>query len=198
MELRTQEVVSKKLSVEFRPIHPDVHNGAMAYQNLWAEEGSKIESTFRRISGLDFRVQRMFVLVGKRKNHKTGHSGLIIDKKSELDDQYNFTPLLLTASRDIKERRRILIHELTHRLLMANNFSFSTKKHFHIEDSHQFLNLIFYDVMIDLYGQEFAESVKKRESTSSDPRYKQSWEWLPKTYEERQLLLKEIIEFNKK
>mgnify|MGYP001799005361 CR=1 FL=1 len=87
-------------------------------------------------------------------------------------------PLKLRASysRDIKAP--ILIHELGHRLLIANELGgrrYKAHKDLHVI-SHKLLNLFLYDVYVTLFGDAKASEIVAYES-NFHPSYRECWQW---------------------
>ncbi len=91
-------------------------------------------------------------------------------------------PLSLRASYPIETKKATLVHELFHRLIPGKE-----------DEIHKLLDLILYDVWIDLWGEDFAKKQVKVES-ERQPLYKDAWDWaLSLTREQRAAKFKELI-----
>ncbi len=84
-------------------------------------------------------------------------------------------PMRLRSSYNSSRKEAALIHELIHRLLMDNNFWFKQKNF--TEELHRAVDLILYDIWVDLLGKDGAEDNKEVEIGYGNPDYKRAWEW---------------------
>lgn len=155
------------LSINFSSANPLFNQAVTEYQLIWQEDGEKIIQTIEQISGLSFHQQKIQATI--------------------YEDMSKSHPLMLRASYPKDTKKSTLIHELCHILL--NDNSIPLKKF----DSHQIINLILYDIWVNLYGEDFAHKQMAAESNLVE-RYKTCWNWaLSKTQKERQHLFQELI-----
>lgn len=136
---------------------PELEEAAKEYREIWDEEGEKIIAVTESISGLRFKKEdeRAVVYDGKSYSH----------------------PLHLRANLSLKEKRGTLAHELCHILLVDNNVRVQwDSPEEKLLEVHKVLDLIFYDALVSLWGEEFARGVVVHESALSDE-YKKAWEW---------------------
>jgi len=129
---------------------------AKEYQDIWQKEGPKIIKVIEKYSGLPFKTKIINALT--------------------FEGVSRSTPLQLRSSYNSNRKKGALIHELTHRLLIDNNFWFPDEKNF-IEELHKVIDLILYDIWADLLGKDGAEDNKEVEMNYGNPIYKRAWEW---------------------
>jgi len=163
--------------------YPDSDNkdflkAAEEYKKIWSSDGEKIVRTIERISGLKFKEKLLNVIV----YHKRSWA----------------LPMCLYDSMSTDQRKRALIHELCHRILIGNGIEKVTKdltSFVEIQggrlNSHVLIDLIFFDILEELYGYDFAMDCVKYEiyawGSETDNIYKDAWDWALKlTKEERQ------------
>lgn len=158
----------------------DYERAAKEYGKIWREEGKKIIAVFEKVSGLKFREK-------------------IINAVTCDDVSYSI-PLKLQSNISIENKKGTLIHELCHRLMVGNKVRFD----FAYEDPnwnlevHKQVDLILYDIWVELYGQKFAKDnidfeislwLKKGKSPYSD-----AWSFaLAKTKEGRRSEFKKYL-----
>jgi hypothetical protein len=128
---------------------------AEEYQKIWGKEGAKIVKVIEKYSGLTFKTKVINALT---------FEGISYSMPMQLRSSYN-------SSR----KKAALIHELIHRLLIDNNFWFKQKNF--TEEVHKVIDLILYDIWVDLLGKDGAEDNKKVEISYGNPAYKKAWEW---------------------
>jgi len=146
---------------------------AEEYQKIWQEEGQKIVKAIEKYSGLTFKTKVINALTFE------GISSSI--------------PMRLRSSFNLNRKKGALVHELIHRLLIDNNFWFKQKNF--TEELHKVIDLILYDIWIDLLGKEEAKDNKKVEISYGDPAYKKAWAWaLSFSKEERAKQFQEMRE----
>lgn len=73
-------------------------------------------------------------------------------------------------------KKATLIHELCHRLLVDNDFYFFDTIN-RSEDIHKAIDLILYDIWIDILGKSGADESKEKEMSYTIQEYKNAWEW---------------------
>ena len=145
------------------------------YENLWKEEGKKIVKAIEKISNLKFQETEINAIV---------YFGTLPSRSKTL----------CLMIKDSKERRlSILIHELGHRIISAN---IRRRKIKSISmDAHKLLDLILYDIWVELYGKKFADNAIEWEKRIPRAEYKEAWEWaLSFNKEERAKRFKEALE----
>ncbi|MDP3735308.1 MAG: hypothetical protein Q8R39_02680 [bacterium] len=140
----------------------DYEAGRAEYEAIWNEDGERILATLERVSGFAFHEHTINAIVfdGRGRSH----------------------PLSLRHDLPLDRKRSSLVHELGHRLLHGRERKMATS-----DERHRFLFLILFDVLVELYGEQFA-----RETVAWDSRpelkfcYKNIWdEALAFTAEER-------------
>lgn len=165
--------------------YPDYDNfefkrAAGEYGKIWEEEGTKITDTIEKVSGLKFKEK-------------------IINAIIYSDISYSI-PLRLQANTSIEHKKGTLTHELCHRLVAGNNISIKVEKN-HTSRTmaiHKHIDLILYDIRVEIYGEDFAKEEADYEISLWTGReinpYKVAWDWaLSMTKEERQKLWKESL-----
>jgi len=126
------------------------------YQNIWDNEGEDIVSKIAEISNLKFieKYINAVVFEGMSFSH----------------------PLSLRASYTAETKKATLIHELCHRLTFGNNLKHPTDNENLQLTIHKKINLILYDIWVELYGEKFADEQVEIES-KRQPFYKEAWNW---------------------
>ena len=146
---------------------------AKEYSDIWKKDGNNIFDEIQKISRLKFRTKEINAVTFE------GHSYSI--------------PLRLRSSYPQTQKKAVLIHELCHRLLVDNNFYIFDYKNLS-EDIHKILNLILYDIWVNLLGEKKANVSKDIEIGYGDPAYKNAWEWaLSFDKETREKKFKEMV-----
>jgi len=141
------------------------------YKKIWEKDGRRIVKTIERYSSLAFKTKAINALT---------FEGISYSIPMQLRSSYNYN-----------REKGAFIHELIHRLLVDNNFIFP-KKNF-TENLHKVIDLILYDIWVDLLGKNGAEDNKKVEISYGNPAYKKAWEWaLSFSKEERAKKFKEM------
>jgi hypothetical protein len=154
----------------------DYSKAVAEYEKLWKKEGEKIVETIEKISNLKFQETEINAIV---------YHGSLPSRSRPLS-------LMFKGSRE--RRLSILIHELGHRVISGNIRRKNVKKKISL-DAHKLLDLILYDIWIDLYGQKFANNAVEWEKKIPRKEYGEAWEWaLSLTKEERAEEFKEKLE----
>lgn len=148
---------------------PELNNGLREYRAIWEKEGEKIVKTLESMSGLKFKEDTITATI------------------SETSFSH---PLTLKASISKERKLATLIHELIH--ILFNDIKLPK-----IEDSslevHKLIYLFQYDVLIVLYGEDFAIRNAKADIKYRPKIYKLAWDWaLSFSKEERAKKFKEI------
>jgi len=152
-------VQNKKLIVNFEPLSNEhkLVSAAKEYSEMWGNEGDTILSVFEKIGGSKFTEREIKAII---------HEGMSRSGRSTRD------PMMLRGSYPSDVKKATLIHELGHRYL------FDLKNRQHGLDAHQILNLILYDIWMELYGEEFAEKQVRIESARKGVYdYAKTWKW---------------------
>lgn len=154
--------------LKFSPIRPDFAPSAAVYRVRWQEEGARIAAALERAAGLSFPVQPIEVLI------RDGAPMTSLDGRT----------IRLRAGYPINVWRATMTHELGHRLAIGLGRRAGI-------DDHRALYLFYYDAMVELYGQEFADRVVGFERRIPGPYdYDAAWTWaLAMTRAQRQALL---------
>ena len=129
----------------------DVVLATQEYQKIWDEEGEKIVSVWEQKTGLQFRETFINAIIFEGVSHSV--------------------PLSLRASYSFDIKKATLVHEMGHRVLYKK----VKLPEFSSIEIHKCLNLCLYDVLIELYGKEFADIIVLDESKR--PMYKEAWDW---------------------
>ncbi len=131
------------------------------YIKMWEEEGERITKSIEYISSLKFQETEINAIV---------YIGSLPSRSR---------PLCLLY-KELKDRRlSILIHELTHRIISGNARKHKIKQRIKSSDFevHKTLDLILYDIWVELYGKEFANSAVEWEKNIPREEYKKAWDW---------------------
>lgn len=154
--------------LEFTPIRPDFEPSAALYRERWEEEGERIAAALERAAGVSFPALPIEVLV------RDGAPMTSLDGRT----------IRLRAGYPINVWRATMTHELGHRLAIVLGRRAGI-------DDHRALYLFYYDAMVELYGQEFADRVVSMERGIPGPYdYDAAWTWaLGMTRAERQAML---------
>jgi len=138
-----------------------IEQGLQEYQDIWDKDGNRIIEAIESISGLKFKENEINAIV----------------YVSSLNSR-SF-PLSLIADIPLTIKPGLLVHELCHRILSGNRLIIRAKKYKDLSlEIHKVLNLIFYDILIDLYGEKKTKKTIKWESSSRSAVYKDAWNWV--------------------
>ncbi len=152
--------------------NPGFENASKEYGKIWKEDGEKIQTAIEKVSRLKFKEK-------------------VINAITCSDVSYSI-PLKLQSNISFENKKGTLVHELCHRLIVGNNLKFD----FSYDDPnwnlevHKQVDLILYDIWMELYGKEFAEKEIEYEISIWDGKgtspYKLAWDFvLSMTREER-------------
>lgn len=161
------------LNINFHPECdiPRFIEGTEEYKSVWKEDGERITKAIERISGRFFRAE--------------SYNAIILDNKPSAS-----YPLILLSSYSLDTKKATLIHELTHKVLPRND----EMKASEIEN-HKVLNLILYEIWVDVYGENFAKNAVENERGWGDT-YVKAWDYISTlTKEQRQERYKEFISY---
>ncbi len=154
--------------LKFTPMQPAFAASAAVYRERWNAEGAQMAGALEREAGTPFPADTIEVLIrdGAPMTSLDGHV------------------IRLRANYPINVWRAALMHELGHRLAVTLGRSAGI-------DDHRALYLFYYDAMVDLYGQPFADYVVSVERRIPGPYdYDAAWTWaLSMTRAQRQALL---------
>lgn len=129
---------------------------AKEYQLIWQKDGEKIVELIKKYSGM---------------NYKTKIINAIIF------DEISFSvPLKLESDLTYDQKESNLIHELIHRLLVDNNYWITTSLNL-TEMLHRIIDLILFDIWVDLFGEKKARENIKHEISYGCISYKKAWNW---------------------
>ena len=127
MSARAAEMIFEAESDEF-------DNAVAEYQEIWADDGSRIVKTLERITSLSFKPEPIRAIIYEG----ASFSG------------YREKPMRLRASYHSNTKRGTLVHELAHRLIAD-----LVEKDV---EAHSVIFLFLYDAWAELWGREFADS----------------------------------------
>lgn len=160
--------------------NPEFKKAAKEYKKIWEEEGNRITVAIEKISGLKFKEKIA--------------NAIIYDEIS-----YS-VPLKFQANISIEHKKGTLVHELCHRLVVENKIHVETGNTYNSWNMaiHKHIDLILYDIRVELYGESFAKKEIDFEISLWDGKgispYKIAWDWvLSMTKEERQKLWKKSL-----
>jgi hypothetical protein len=160
--------------------NPEFEKAAEEYEKIWEKEGNKIIKTIEKISGLKFKEKIINAIIYNKISYSV--------------------PLKLQADISIEHKKGTLAHELCHRIVVGNHIHVKTRKTYTgwNADIHKHIFLILHDILVELYGDNFAKEEVKFEISLWNGKgispYKTAWDWvLSMTKEERQKLWKKSI-----
>jgi hypothetical protein len=84
--------------------------------------------------------------------------------------------MMLRASYDAETKKAALVHELCHRLMLGNTLRDLNLKETAALLDHKVIDLILYDIWIDLWGKEVADR-QVRVEAKRQHLYKEAWQW---------------------
>lgn len=171
------------MKINFYPDHddPNFEKAAKKYAEIWNQEGNRIIRVLEKISGLKFKEE-------------------IINAITYNENSYSI-PLRLQSNSTKREKKWTIVHELCHRLFVANNIKLNNLTwDNHNLETHKPVDLILYDVLVELYGEKEAKDNIKYEidlwTGKNVSPYKIAWDWaLSMTKEERAKEFRKYFEF---
>ncbi len=170
------------MKINFYPEYdnPEFEKAAKEYEKIWNEEGKRITSVIEIISNLKFKEKIINAVVYEYVSYSH--------------------PLSLQADVPTELKTTTLAHELCHRLLIGNGVKPKTNwdDSNHRLELHKLLDLILYDILVDVFGKGIADKEIEYEIslwTGKDiSPYKIAWDWaLSMTREERQKEFKKYL-----
>lgn len=167
--MTTPEKETKIVQVVFKPETPEYSDSANQYKEIWSQDGQIIIQKMEEITKLHFPESYIEVDIV----NGPSYSGTLNNKQK----------MKLRYSYNLGHKKASLVHELLHRHLSGNRISTLGR------DSHYVLDLVLYDIWIEIYGKELADKAVEIESNYKGPLadYKDAWaEALSLSKEERQ------------
>jgi len=160
--------------------NPEFEKAAEEYAKIWKEEGNKIVTAIEKVGELKFKEKIINAIIY---------------------NEISFSvPLKLQANNSMEHKKGTLTHELCHRLVVGNNITLKSGKTYNSWTMavHKHIDLILYDIYVELYGETFAKKEIAYEISLWTGKgispYKTAWDWaLSMTKEERQKLWKKIL-----
>lgn len=148
------------------------------YREIWEQDGERIVHALEGITGLEFQESWIDVKV---------FEGMSFSGRGD-------TPMKLRASYPRNIKKGTIVHELSHRLLAGNGIvSLTDEGRMDSLGLHKQINLFLYDVLCELYSQDFADNQVEYEK-GLQSFYSEAWEWaLQITPQERALQLKSLV-----
>lgn len=159
--------------LRFIPIFEDEKylNACKEYEEIWTNDGSRIITALKEVTGRDFEESRVAAVVYSDKS---------------FSGRNKYDAMKLRARYDYDVKQATLVHELGHRLMFDIHNESS-------EEEHKFLYLFLFDVWEQLYGLDFAKRMTEVESSRTEM-YKSAWEFaLSMSKEQRQELLRDKL-----
>lgn len=120
--------------IDFVPESPEFSAATEEYRDIWAQEGERISAALEKATGLRLETGPINTIVFEG----VSNSG------------YRDIPMRMRASYPSDTKRATLVHELSHRLisdLFPRDF-----------EEHPVIFLFLYDVWVELWGQDFADT----------------------------------------
>ena len=162
-EMSVGELPRREVKISFRPENPKFTMHAAEYSACWQVEGQRITDAFYHVTNLPFSENKIMALVG------------LGDEKGRSNSGHKLTePILLKYNSSDKIGN--LIHELTHRFIMQHNLWRRNQDRIGATEVHQMLNLIYFEVLKELYGEPAAIKRADHEKKINDPKYQAAWE----------------------
>lgn len=147
------------LNIKFHPesdIIPELMDAADEYMLIWNEHGNAIVAKLEELSNLNFKETFINAVIFEGRSHSK--------------------PLSLRSNLSSNLKKAVLVHELCHRLIAGNKVAKIVGKPFSDEQTlqnHKQLDLILYDALIDIFGDDIANELVEWESEL--PLYKEAW-----------------------
>jgi hypothetical protein len=137
-----------------------IKSGLDDYKKIWKNDSTRVVKAVEKTTGLKFIEKEINAIVFS----------------STLNSR-SF-PLSLNADLELDIKKGLLVHELCHRLLSGNHIRvrFDNYKDISLE-IHKVLNLILYDIWVEVYGTKLANKMVEWESRSRRGIYKKAWDW---------------------
>ena len=154
---------------------------AIGYESIWRQDGQAIIEAFQGITGLAFWYRSITVQV-------------VPNPVSEAGRRYHRMKLSAFKFTD-DERRRVLSHEIAHRLLVGNGIeAYGRTSRFY---DHYYIDLFLYDAWEKLWGKQVADAYVQAEKSTLEDTYTRAWhKALALTPIQRQAALKRLIDRN--
>jgi len=156
-----------------------INKGLEEFRDIWDKDGERIVKAIEGISKLKFAESEV---------------NAVVFESSLFSRSF---PLSLTASYPKNRKLSLLTHELVHRLISGNYIRLDLKEGQNIvNEVHKVMDLILYDVWVELEGKEYADMVVKLECKYSITGVtKEIWKWvLSFSKEERASKFKTVVE----
>jgi hypothetical protein len=156
----------------------DDYSGAVNFfEKFWKEDGDKIIQKWEEVTGLKFYESEISVAIGNFRSQSH--------------------PLSLRFDNEDDIKKATLVHELGHRILYKRVKGFGKKSSL---ISHKFLDLVLYDVLLELFEEDFTNKVINWDRTlgmeNGQSLYSEAWDFALqyKNKEERQKTFNDILE----
>ena len=144
------------LNISFTPDDPEFSEAAVEYADIWAKDGKRITDAIENSVGKRFKAKDIQAIV---------FEGI---------SQSN--PLKFRASYDRNTKSATLVHELLHIISAEYMFKLPIKDEEITLGLHKQIDLVLYDIWVELYGKQFAEEQVDVESKRT-PIYREAWIW---------------------
>ncbi len=155
-----------------------IDKGISEYKEIWENDSKKIIDATENVSGLSFVESEI--------------NAIIYVSRSLSSRSF---PLSLRADLPLDIKKGLIVHELCHRLLSGNHVRVKTKERKDLSlEIHKVLNLILYDIWVEVYNEKLADKMVEWESSSRKGLYKEAWDWaLAIDKKERKKKFRQII-----
>lgn len=138
----TPQVQANRINVEAES--EEYTAAADEYREIWAEDGARIVEVLERLTAMRLESEPILTIV---------YEGVSFSG-------YRDIPMRMRASYPYDTKRGTLVHELSHRLIS----DVVAKKY----EDHPVIFLFLYDVWVELWGRDFADSQVAVESQRRD------------------------------
>jgi hypothetical protein len=152
--------------------NPEYITAAEEYAKIWKDNGDIFLKALEKRSGLKFKTKLLNAIV--------------------FDGISYSTPLRLRYSYESDYKKAVLMHELSHRLLMDNKFIIPRAPDA-TEQVHKIIDTFLYDAWVDVLGEEIADKAKEKELSYNNQPYINAWNWtMSFSEEERKIELEKM------
>ncbi len=161
------------IKIEFVPESESFTPAASEYADIWNADGSRVVEAIQTVTGLPLEEEvQAVVFEGISRSH----------------------PLKFRASYDRETKAATIVHELLHRVCVANHLKLPVDDEDRGIAAHKQIDLALYDIWRSLYGQEFADRQVAIESERANGKYREAWGWaLSMSEQERQAKFASLI-----
>ena len=121
---------------------PEFIIAATEYTSIWQSDGQKIVKSIEDATKLKFKTGAIYAVT---------FEGISYSVPMRLRSSYSHSHIVATV-----------IHELLHRLLVDHDFWLFDSSN-HSEEVHKIIDLVLYDVWVDVLGKKIADESREKE-----------------------------------